>query len=152
MYIGYTTKPLHQSTTLPIDLSCPLNTFHDSTGTAAALIGGYTYHSVLGINDKSGTAASLANVRTCLNGVEYMFLDEVSMLSCQDFYKISAQLAKAFNESNAPFGGMNMIFAGDFSQLPPVGSGESVSLYSGNICHDYFPILALNPKALMLHH
>jgi hypothetical protein len=103
------------------------------TGTAAALIGGSTYHSVLGINDKSASTISMAKVRTRLDGVNYMFLDEVSMLSCHDMYTISAQLAKAFNEPNKPFGGLNIIFSGDFSQLPPVGGGESISLYSGSI-------------------
>ena len=75
----------------------------------------------------------MAKVRTRLDGVNYIFLDEVSMLSCHDLYNISAQLAKAFNEPNKPFGGLNMIFSGDFSQLPPVGGGESISLYSGSI-------------------
>ena len=46
------------------------------------------------------------------------------MLSCHDIYNISAPLAKAFNEPNKPFGGLNMIFSGDFAQLPPVGGGE----------------------------
>jgi hypothetical protein len=103
------------------------------TGTAAALVGGSTYHSILGINDKSASTISMAKVRTRLDGVNYMFLDEVSMISCHDMYNISAQPAKAFNEPNKPFGGLNMIFSGDFSQLPPVGGGESISLYSGSI-------------------
>lgn len=75
---------------------------------------------------------SIANVRSRLDGVDYMFMDEVSMLSCHDMYKVSAQLAKAFNESNKPFGGINIVFAGDFAQLPPVG-GEAISLFSGSI-------------------
>src|SRR6202051_2240264 len=103
------------------------------TGTAAALVGGSTYHSILGINDKSASTMSMAKVRTRLDGVDYMFLDEVSMLSCHDMYNISAQLAKAFNEPDKPFGGLNMNFLGYFFQLPPVGGGESVSLYSGSI-------------------
>ncbi|KIL54129.1 hypothetical protein M378DRAFT_56045, partial [Amanita muscaria Koide BX008] len=64
------------------------------TGTAAALLGGSTYHSVFGINEKLGgsTAKILAQVRTRLSGVDYIFLDELSMLSAHDLYKISAQL------------------------------------------------------------
>jgi hypothetical protein len=103
------------------------------TGNAAALIGGSTYHSVLGINDKSAFNISMAKVKSRLDGVDYIFLDEISMLSCHDLYKISAQLAKAFNEPNKPFGGINIVFAGDFAQLPPVGGGEAISLYSGSI-------------------
>ncbi len=59
--------------------------------------------------------------------VKYIFIDEVSMISCFDLYKISAQLAQLRNETDEPFGGLNMIFAGDFAQLPPVG--KSISLY-----------------------
>ena len=60
------------------------------TGTAAALVGGSTYHSILGINDKGAHNISMAKVRTRLDGVNYIFLDEVSMLSCHDLYNISA--------------------------------------------------------------
>jgi hypothetical protein len=103
------------------------------TGNAAALIGGYTYHSILGINDRSSTSTSISNIRERLDGVDYMFLDEVSMLSCHDLYKIGVQLSKARNQPTVPFGGMNVIFAGDFAQLPPVNGGEACSLYSGCI-------------------
>jgi len=105
------------------------------TGTAAALINGSTYHSVLGIKaDKSllnqNEHTSLAQVCSRLNGVDYIFLDEVSMVSCSDFYHISSQLAKACNIFDLPFGGMNMIFAGDFAQLAPVNAQP---LYSGSV-------------------
>jgi PIF1-like helicase len=78
-----------------------------------------SYHSVLGINDGEFiSASSLANIRARLDGVDYIFLDEVSMLSCHDIYKISAQAAKARGVHDEPFGGINFIFAGDFAQLP----------------------------------
>ena len=80
------------------------------TGTAAALVGGSIYHSILGINDKGAHSMFMAKVRTRLDGVDHIFLDEVSILSCHDLYNISAQLAKAFNKPNKPFGGLNMIF------------------------------------------
>jgi hypothetical protein len=102
------------------------------TGSAAALLAGSTYHSMLGINEKTGTTSNkvLAQVRSRLAGVTYIFLDEVSMLSCHSMYKISAQLCKVLNRPEIAFGGMNMIFAGDFGQLPPPMGGENVSLYS----------------------
>jgi len=103
------------------------------TGSAAALLAGYTYHSVLGINDRFSKARSTAQARTRLDGVDYIFLDEVSMLSCHDMYKISSHIAMAFNVTEIPYGGKNIVFAGDFAQLPPVGGRESASLYSGNI-------------------
>jgi Helitron helicase-like domain at N-terminus/PIF1-like helicase len=107
------------------------------TGSAAALLNGSTYHSVLGIRsvNKKGEVfgneqAIIAQVKGKLDGVDYIFLDEVSMVACHDFYKISAQLCKARNVTDIPFGGVNMIFAGDFAQLAPVG-GQS--LYQNNV-------------------
>ena len=89
------------------------------TGNAASLLGGKTYHSVLSISKNGVSDSSLPTVRGNLQGVEYIFLDEVSMLSARDLYLISARLAKALGNEETEFGGMNMIFAGDFAQLPP---------------------------------
>lgn len=58
----------------------------------------------------------LAEVKQRLQGVDYVFMDEVSMLSCKDIYRISERLAKVMNNVEEPFGGMNMNFAGDFAQ------------------------------------
>ena len=102
------------------------------TGAAAALLNGSTYHSVLGINDGEFISAkSLAQIRARLDGIDYIFLDEVSMLSCYDMYKISSQCAKARGEHSKPFGGINFIFAGDFAQLPPAMNAPP--LYSGSV-------------------
>jgi hypothetical protein len=49
------------------------------------------------------------------------------MVSCNALYSISARLAHALGEPNEPFGGLNVIFAGDFAQLPPV---SAKALYS----------------------
>src|SRR6202048_3929236 len=73
------------------------------TGTAAALLLGSTDHSFLGVPIEGQTAlrhetTNNAQVKARLDGVEYIFLDEVSMVSCDDNYKISSQLAKALNE------------------------------------------------------
>ena len=91
------------------------------TGSAAVLVDGSTYHSVLGIRDiEIQSKNSKAQIKDRLTGVEYIFVDEVSMLSCGHMYVISKQLATALSLTDIPFGGMNMIFAGDFAQLPPV--------------------------------
>src|SRR5271170_4502021 len=51
------------------------------TASAATLLNGSTYHSIFGINQINSTSAkSLAQIRANLEGVEYIFLDEVSML------------------------------------------------------------------------
>ncbi|SJL13082.1 uncharacterized protein ARMOST_16519 [Armillaria ostoyae] len=105
------------------------------TGSAAALVKGSTYHFMFGINECHGDTISrkaLAEFKERLEGVDYVFLDEVSMLSCVDMYRISAHLAMCLNRPELPFGGMNMIFAGDFAQLPPAIGSERASLYGPN--------------------
>jgi Helitron helicase-like domain at N-terminus/PIF1-like helicase len=105
------------------------------TGSAAALLKGSTYHSAFGINSDGGLSSNiqLAQVKSRLEGVDYIFLDEVSMLSCRDLYLISARLARVMNNLDTSFGGLNMIFAGDFAQLPPVIGQEHSSLYSRTV-------------------
>ena len=105
------------------------------TGTTAALLNGSTYHSFLGVPIEGQDAlrnesTNTAQVKARLDGVDYVFLDEVSMVACNDNYKISAQLAKGTNVFDLPYGGINMIFSGDFSQLPPVFGAP---LYSGTV-------------------
>jgi len=65
-----------------------------------------------------------------LEGVNNIFIDEISILTCHNMYKILVQLSKALNAFDLPFGDMNIIFARDFAQLPPVGG---LSLYSESI-------------------
>ncbi len=105
------------------------------TGTSAALINGSTYHSFLGINPGENTAKKIEQVKVKLEGVNYIFIDEVSMMSCHDMYKISAQLAKALNAPHLLYGGINIIFAGDFAQLPPVGGASLFSQTVGTQVH-----------------
>lgn len=50
-----------------------------------------------------------------------LILDEVSMLSKKIFEIIEA-VARIVKKSSLPFGGMQVIFTGDFFQLPPVGT------------------------------
>ncbi|KAL4263449.1 ATP-dependent DNA helicase [Pleurotus pulmonarius] len=106
------------------------------TGSCAALIGGSTYHSVLGFNGpesehSSALTRSIAQVRSRLQGVDYIFLDEVSMVSCRDLCRISGRLAEVRHLADVPFGGMNMILAGDFTQLPPVGGHPLYDAFVG---------------------
>lgn len=108
------------------------------TGSAAALLNGSTYHSALGIiipsGKKEGAPVASANtineIRERILGVQYIFIDEVSMIACHEVYAISSRLSELTNIHDKPFGGLNVIFAGDFAQLPPVGGR---SLYSPQI-------------------
>ena len=106
------------------------------TGSAAALLGGSTYHYLFGFGDQPDDNIPpqlLLQLRARFEGVNYIFLDEVSMLSCHDMYRISSRLSKILNVSDLPFGGMNMLFAGDFAQLPPAIGQEHSALYSRTV-------------------
>ncbi|KDR75356.1 hypothetical protein GALMADRAFT_25856, partial [Galerina marginata CBS 339.88] len=65
------------------------------TGTAAALLCGSTYHYILGLRDDDDYISGnlLAQIKERLQGVDFIFFDEVSMLSCYDLYRICERLA-----------------------------------------------------------
>jgi hypothetical protein len=108
------------------------------TGTAAALLNGSTYHKALGIYRKNevgldfsrSESAVLNDVRARLQGVQYLFIDEISMIACHELYSISARLAQITGMHDVPFGGMNIVLAGDFAQLAPVFGAP---LYDGHV-------------------
>jgi hypothetical protein len=104
------------------------------TGSAAALIGGSTYHSAFGIipGQSHINETTLAKVKSKLQGVDYIFIDEISMVDLASLYKISAQLCRVMGKQDKLFGGLNIIVAGDFAQLAPPGMG-SKSLYNGSV-------------------
>ncbi|KAF5331202.1 hypothetical protein D9611_013116 [Ephemerocybe angulata] len=112
------------------------------TGAAASQLTGSTYHSFLGVNTgdrrksrkRGGRALDLARGR--MRGVEYIFIDEVSMISCQDLYLIDARLKDITRVEDEPFGGVNVILAGDFAQLPPA---KGNALYSSEVSQIQLP-------------
>ena len=116
------------------------------TGNAAANIGGSTYHSLLGIqiDEKDGhrdhiknEAALIAEAKTKLKGVEYIFIDEISMVSSREFCSMCACLSDILNKPDIVFEGVNMIVAGNFAQLPPVG---------GHPLYHWFTNFSMNTK------
>jgi ATP-dependent DNA helicase PIF1 len=98
-----------------------------TTGAAAYLIGGRTIHSKLGLglgkDDPVQIATYIKNRRKDIlkeiKLLNIIILDEVSMLSADLFEKISEVLQILRGNSDA-FGGIQMVFSGDFFQLPPV--------------------------------
>lgn len=99
------------------------------TGCAAVILncGARTIHSWSGIRLAKGEIAHIvANVmrnRTACKmwrSTSILILDEVSMLSARIFELLNI-LGKKIRKSPRPFGGMQVVFTGDFYQLPPVG-------------------------------
>jgi ATP-dependent DNA helicase PIF1 len=54
---------------------------------------------------------------------QVLVIDEVSMLSLKLFDSLN-QIGKTMRKSSRPFGGIQLIFSGDFYQLPPVGNKD----------------------------
>ena len=93
------------------------------TGAAAKNIGDTTLHAALCMNPASKKMAGTktqVDLIAMWDGVDYLFIDKVLMIGCSMLVDIHEALVNATGCTD-PFGGINMIFAGDFSQLPPIG-------------------------------
>jgi ATP-dependent exoDNAse (exonuclease V) alpha subunit len=97
-----------------------------STGAAAVLLGGRTFHSFFGLGIMEGgadvtyaRASKDARLMSRLRKVEGVIIDEVSMIPGQALM-IAEALSQKARESTLPWGGMRIISVGDFAQLPPV--------------------------------
>ncbi|MFA5841448.1 MAG: helix-turn-helix domain-containing protein [Candidatus Paceibacterota bacterium] len=97
-----------------------------STGIAATHIGGVTIHSWSGIGikisldayelDKLGSSEYLAKR---VGRAKVLIIDEVSMLSAGTLSMVDA-VCREVRRNSEPFGGLQMVFVGDFFQLPPI--------------------------------
>lgn len=104
-----------------------------STGSAARLIGGFTVHKIFQIPPYPIVDVKMLSPlghlkRKLLKQVETVIIDEVSMLRGDVLRAVDHRLrqcAKSFEGAQQPFGGKNMVFVGDFFQLPPVVNGLS---------------------------
>lgn len=100
------------------------------TGCAAVLLncGARTIHSWSGIRLARGDSSAVINSvlkskRLIKNwkSVKVLIIDEVSMMS-RKIFDILNEIGKEVRISDRPFGGIQIIFTGDFFQLPPVGN------------------------------
>jgi ATP-dependent DNA helicase PIF1 len=105
-----------------------------TTGTAAFIIGGQTIHSYMGMGIGEESIADIfikikkkAGIYRTLVELDVLIIDEVSMLDAALLEKISGILCYVKSHSlkdtgllNKPFGGIQVIFIGDFCQLAPV--------------------------------
>lgn len=110
-----------------IDTLPPAVTFVTAwTGAAASKVGGSTYLSFMGIGLGDNTKEELLKKqgfmgRKNLKNAVTLIIDEVSMLNADIFDK-SEWIARQVRENDEPFGGIQLILAGDFYQIPPVKS------------------------------
>jgi len=97
-----------------------------STGAAAILVGGRTFHSFFGLGIfEGGISATIEraveNKRLVkrINETDTFVIDEVSMLSGPTL-RAAETIARRVRKNSRPWGGMRVIAVGDFAQLPPV--------------------------------
>lgn len=103
-----------------------------STGIAATHMNGITIHSWSGIGIKDELSErDLANLsrkkilKDRLRETAVLIIDEISMLHAKQLNAVN-QVLKHMRQSEEPFGGIQVVVAGDFFQLPPVGNrGET---------------------------
>ncbi|MCG3841770.1 AAA family ATPase [Psychrobacter sp. Ps1] len=103
-----------------------------STGIAATHMNGTTIHSWSGIGIKDELSdRDLTNLSRKqfladrLKDTAVLVIDEISMLHAKQLNLVS-QVLKHIRKNDKAFGGIQVIVAGDFFQLPPIGSkGET---------------------------
>ena len=102
------------------------------TGCAAVLLEckAKTVHSWAGIGLGNGTIEQIITkimknryLKATWKGTDILIVDEVSMMS-QKLFELLDSIGKAVRRNTRPFGGIQVIFSGDFYQLPPVGNKD----------------------------
>ena len=104
------------------------------TGCAAVLLEckAKTIHSWAGIGLGNGTIENIINkimknkyIKGKWKETNILIIDEVSMMS-QKLFELLDTIGKVVRCNQKPFGGIQVIFSGDFYQLPPVGSKDDL--------------------------
>ena len=97
-----------------------------STGLASCILEGQTLHSWAGIGLGKEPAPELVkkikrNMKSRQRWLrtKVLIIDEISMVDGQLFDKLE-QIARTMRNNGRPFGGIQLVFTGDFFQLPPV--------------------------------
>ncbi|KKW47562.1 hypothetical protein A3C21_02285 [Candidatus Kaiserbacteria bacterium RIFCSPHIGHO2_02_FULL_59_21] len=101
-----------------------------STGIAATHVGGMTIHSWSGIGIKRGMTdydiemiMSREKTARRIIGAKVLVVDEISMLDAETLSSVDRVLRTLRRRAlmpEQPFGGLQIVFVGDFFQLPPV--------------------------------
>lgn len=117
-------------------LNCNANTLHRFAGIGLA---NKNIDDVL--NDVFNKKYKLKN----WNSLKCLIIDEVSMMSLKILLILDKIGRKYYNKPNIPFGGLQLIFSGDFYQLPPIKSNDSekeasMFCFEHPLWYEIFPI------------
>ncbi len=110
-----------------------------STGAAAILVGGRTFHSFFGLGIMQGglhmvvdRAIRNGRLRKRIKDTRTLVIDEISMLS-REAVDTAECIARQVRDSEKPWGGIRIIAVGDFAQLPPISkNAEKEWCFLGN--------------------
>lgn len=101
-----------------------------STGAAAVLVGGRTFHSFFGLGILEGGMSktverALRNpkLKKRLKETDTVIIDEISMLSGETL-ATAEEISRLARGNEQPWGNLRVIAVGDFAQLPPVTPGR----------------------------
>jgi ATP-dependent DNA helicase PIF1 len=122
------------------------------TGCASVLLQckAKTLHSWAGIGLGNGTIEQIVNkikknkfTKALWKNTDILVVDEVSMLSSKLFDLLN-HIGKAIRGNSKHFGGIQLIFSGDFYQLPPVGNKDEPEsqqfCFESAYWNDVFPL------------
>ena len=111
------------------------------TGVAACIVGGGTVHRWTGLGLIDGSVAeSVAIINrnsACLErwkNVDVLVIDEISMMCVEIFEKLES-IARGVRDNNTFFGGIQVLFCGDFAQLGPIKAKGFV--FESNLWRDH---------------
>jgi hypothetical protein len=99
--------------------------FTSTTGSSAALFGGMTIHSAAHLNKSK----ILEAYREEWKDVRILIIDEISFFKVSEMQKLDKKLKKLTGVNNLPYGGVSIVFSGDFHQLQPICKSDDI-LYS----------------------
>ena len=115
-----------------------------STGLAATHIEGSTIHSWSGLGVKKeideigiDKLEQKKNLWERFRKTEVLIIDEISMLS-GEFLNMLDRVARNMKRRDIPFGGLQMVFCGDFFQLPPIDG--SLYAFQSSSWKELFPL------------
>ena len=99
--------------------------FTSTTGSSAALFGGMTIHSAAHLQKTRITDA----LRKEWEHVRILIIDEISFFNVTEMQKLDKQLKRLTSRHDVPYGGVSIVFSGDFHQLQPICESDKI-LYS----------------------
>lgn len=129
-----------------------------STGIAATHISGMTIHSWSGIGIRTrldqydlDRIASTERVVRRLENTSVLIIDEISMLSSGTLSMVDAICRDVRRSPDQAFGGLQIIFVGDFFQLPPVTrDAEAAENVSNKFAYESAAWTAADPAVCYL--